>query len=64
VTTRCRLVALSPDETPIDDRRRALRGARRERYGGLRRLPPQLKTFAAALAPFWGKTMPRIGDGT
>jgi phytoene dehydrogenase-like protein len=58
------LLALSTDEAPITIGDEALSGAGdadTSAYAGYRQ---QLKTFAAALAPFWGKTMPRIGMGS
>ena len=55
------LVALAGQRAPITILDEALVGASdadTRAYPAYRR---QLKVFAAALAPFWGKTMPRVG---
>lgn len=56
------LIALSPNGVPIRIGKNALTGASAAdtaAYGAYRK---QLATFQAALAPFWGKTMPAIGN--
>jgi len=56
------LIALSPNEPPITITDQGLEGvdaADSEAYGAYRE---QLRTFQKALAPFWSKTMPSIGD--
>jgi phytoene dehydrogenase-like protein len=56
------LVALSPDETPTTITGAGLRGASAADTAAYGAYVAQLQTFHKALAPFWGKTMPRIGD--
>ena len=58
------LVALSTDEAPITIGDEALRGAGESDTAAYGKYRAQLKTFAGALAPFWSKTMPRIGMGS
>jgi phytoene dehydrogenase-like protein len=58
------LVALSTDEAPITIGDETLLGAGASDAGAYAPYRQQLKTFAAALAPFWSKTMPRIGMGS
>jgi len=55
------LIALSEQQAPItigDDTLAGAPEADCAAYGAYRE---KLKTFARALAPFWGKTMPRVG---
>ncbi|WOJ95809.1 NAD(P)/FAD-dependent oxidoreductase [Congregibacter brevis] len=58
------LVALSTEEPPITIGDTALSGAQANDTLAFEQYRSQLKTFAGALAPFWGKTMPRIGMGS
>lgn len=58
------LVALSTRENPIIIGDATLCGASESDSAAYAKYRAQLKTFAGALAPFWSKTMPRIGMGT
>lgn len=58
------LVALSTDESPIIIGDEVLSGAGEGDTAAYGKYREQLKTFAGALAPFWSKTMPRIGMGS
>lgn len=58
------LVALSTKESPIVIGDESLSGAGASDTAAFVKYRAQLKTFAAALAPFWSKTMPRIGMGS
>ncbi|WP_439108109.1 phytoene desaturase family protein [Congregibacter sp.] len=58
------LIALSTKEAPITISDDVLRGAQADDTLAFVKYRAQLKTFADALAPFWGKTMPRIGMGS
>jgi len=55
------LVALPPGCDPIHIGPDALAGARETDAAAYTAFREQLRTFAEALAPFWRKTMPRIG---
>ena len=55
------LVALSTKEAPIYIGAQELRGARDADTAAYGAYLDQLQRFAAALAPFWSKTMPRVG---
>ncbi|MEO1078429.1 MAG: NAD(P)/FAD-dependent oxidoreductase [Pseudomonadota bacterium] len=56
------LVALSASEDPITIGAETLTGAGEADSEAYPAYLEQLQTFQAALAPFWSKTMPRIGD--
>jgi phytoene dehydrogenase-like protein len=56
------LIALSPGEAPIRISREGLHGAGEDDAAAWGAYVEQLEAFAAALAPFWSRTMPRIGD--
>jgi phytoene dehydrogenase-like protein len=56
------LVALAPGETPIVIGAETLSGASEADASAYAPYREQLRTFQAALAPFWSRTMPRIGD--
>jgi phytoene dehydrogenase-like protein len=58
------LVAMSTREDPIIIGDTTLSGASDSDSAAYANYRAQLKTFAGALAPFWSKTMPRIGMGT
>ncbi len=58
------LVALSTSESPITIGDESLGGAAVNDSAAYPKYRQQLKTFAAALAPFWSKNMPRIGMGS
>jgi len=56
------LIALSPDEAPVRVSREGLLGAGEDDAAAWPPYLEQLETFASALAPFWSRTMPRVGD--
>ena len=56
------LLTLVPGETPIRISRNALVGASEKDTAAYSAYRKQLNTFKAALAPFWGKTIPAIGN--
>jgi phytoene dehydrogenase-like protein len=58
------LLALSTAESPISISDASLSGAGDSDSAAYGPFREQLEIFAAALAPFWSKTMPRIGMGS
>ncbi|EED31453.1 putative oxidoreductase family protein [gamma proteobacterium NOR5-3] len=57
-------IALSPDEAPIIIGDESVSGVSADDASAYQTYRRQLKTFSAALAPFWEKTMPGIGGNS
>lgn len=57
-------IALSPSEEPVVITDETVTGVSAEDSSAYLNYRRQLKTFSAALSPFWAKTMPGIGGNT